>query len=122
MGEAPASIDWENAQVKGGTAIVPLSGDASKAWSRRFEGVAALLARNDGGWAEIGLKKQAITIIRLRPGSEDDLRHFLESVVVQVNSELAPDPEQQASEPDDPQAAQDEQMAERLRSFSAQRD
>jgi hypothetical protein len=122
MAETPASIDWENAQVKDGTAIVPLSGDASKAWSQRFEGVAALLARNDGGWAEIGLKRQTITITQLRPGSEDDLRHFLESVVVQVNSELVPDPEQQTSEPDDPQAAQDEQMAERLRSFSARRD
>ncbi|HEV7529760.1 MAG TPA: hypothetical protein VGO29_12760 [Solirubrobacteraceae bacterium] len=122
MAETPASIDWENAEVKEGTATVPLSGDASKAWNQRFEGVAALLARNDGGWSEIALKKQTIAITQLRPGSEDDLRHFLESVVVQVNSELAPDPEQQTSEPDDPQAAQDEQMAERLRSFSARRD
>jgi hypothetical protein len=53
--------------------------------------------------------------------AEPDLRHFLESIVVQVNSELAPAEEQRPDEaaiPTDPQEAADREMTETVRSFA----
>jgi hypothetical protein len=113
-------IDWQGADVKDGTVELPLTGQASDAWSEGFKGVLALLEQRDGGWGQISLTKKAIKVAQLRPGSEDDLRHFLQSIVVQVNTQLAPEPDAQANERDDPQAARDDQMAEKLRSFAAQ--
>jgi hypothetical protein len=122
MAEKPREIDWAGAEVKHGSVVLPLSGEPSKAWSDRFGGVLALLAQNTGAWGEVRLTKKAIAVADLAPGAEDDLRHFLESIVVQVNSELAVKPDQvgaNASQTADPRAAGDEQMAERLRSFAA---
>ena len=63
-------------------------------------------------------------VAELQPGAEDDLRHFLESVVTQVNSELSEEPDERAAQATqdeaDPQAAQDTESADRLRSFSGE--
>jgi hypothetical protein len=119
MAETPREIDWQGAEVKDGTVVLPLTGGSSRAWSKRFDGVLALLAQSNGRWGDVSLKKQALEVADVTPGAEDDLRHFLESIVVQVNAELAPEPDEQRGAPEDPQAARDEQMAEKLRSFSA---
>lgn len=121
MTAKPREIDWDGAEVKNATVVLPLSGAASKAWSERFESVLALLAQGSSRWGQVSVTKRAVKVSELSSGSEDDLRHFLESIVAQVNAELAPRPDEQASQPKNPQAAQDEQMAERLRAFSAPR-
>jgi hypothetical protein len=120
MAEQKREIDWAGAEVQGGALTVPLTGGASKAWNERFNGVLRLLERSNGGWGEVKLAKKAIEVSDLQAGSEADLRHFLESVVVQVNSELAP-AEQPSSDPDepvDPQQRTDREMTETLRSFA----
>lgn len=121
MGDRTREIDWATAEVSGGDVVVELTGDASKAWGERFEGVLALLAQSGARWGETTVTKKAIKVSSLQAGAEEDLRHFLASVVVQVNSELAPELGDAAGgEPADPQAAQDTDMAEKLRSFSEQ--
>ena len=81
-----------------------------------------LQAQASGAWGEIALTKKAIKVADVPPGAEDDLRHFLESVVVQVNAELAPEPDAHAPEPQDAQARQDAEMSQKLRGFAADED
>jgi hypothetical protein len=113
-------IDWANAEVHDGALTAPLSGSASKAWREHFNGVLRLLEHSNGVWGEVKLTKKAIEVGDLRAGSEADLRHFLESIVVQVNAELAPaeQPSSDAQEPVDPEQRADREMTETVRSFA----
>jgi hypothetical protein len=123
MADNRREIDWGAAEVTADATVLPLTGDAAKDWSARFEAVVTLLGNGgSGAWGEISLTKKAIKVAALAPGAEDDLRHFLESVVVQVNSELSAETGEQSDEPQDPQAAQDAEMTEKLRTFSGQED
>src|SRR3954452_20070680 len=123
MADQRREIDWSGAQVSAGSATLPLTGDASKRWSERFIAVVALLAQKGSArWGEVKLAKKAVTVAELQPGAEDDLRHFLDSVVTQVNSELSDEPDEKTAQAKqdgaDPQAAQDAEVADRLRSFA----
>lgn len=84
----PRQIDWASAEVREGTLSVELTGSASKGWSKQFDGVLRLLEQTGGGWEEISLRKKGIEVSAVRAGSEEELRHFLESLVLQVNSDL----------------------------------
>lgn len=125
MADGRREIDWAGAQVSDGSVTLPLSGDAPKEWTERFGAVVALLAQKGSSrWGAVKASKKAVKVAELQPGAEDDLRHFLESVVAQVNSELSDEPDAQAAqtarEQQDPQAAQDAESTERLRSFAAE--
>lgn len=85
-------IKWSTAAVEDGALSIELTGSGSKDWKRRFVGVLALLAHGHGEWGEVRLTKRGIRVIAVHPGSESDLRHFLESLVMQANSDLPPDP------------------------------
>ena len=76
--------------MHGGVLKVPLSGSASKPWSEHFGAVLRLLDRSKQTWDGVSLTKKAVEVRGLQPGAEADVRHFLESIVMQVNSELAP--------------------------------
>lgn len=112
-------IDWASAEVRAGVLTVRLSGSASKA-SKDFEGVLRLLDQGHGGWGKVSLAKKAIEVAALQPGSESQLHHFLESVVVQVNAELVPAAEQPEEDPtpSDPREQADREMTEALRAFA----
>jgi hypothetical protein len=114
------TIDWAGAEVQRGTLTAPLTGGASKAWREHFGGVLRLLEHSNGGWGKVELAKKAIEVADVQAGSEADLRHFLESIVVQVNAELAPaeDPPGKADAPADPQQRADREMTETVRSFA----
>lgn len=117
MADKRREIDWASAEVQDGTVVVALTGKASKAWSESFAGVLRLLGHGTGDWGEISLEKNALSVERLQPQAERDLRHFLEAVVVQVNSELAEPVSETQAEPADPQELEDEEMTATLRSF-----
>jgi hypothetical protein len=85
------AIDWASADVHEGEVTVELTGKASKAWREHFAAVVRLLSPGSSAWGEVKLVKRAVVVEAVRPGVEDELRHFLESVVVQVNAEVAPD-------------------------------
>lgn len=125
MADKRREIDWSGAQVDDGSVTLPLSADAPKDWSERFAAVVALLAQKGSArWGDVKVTKKAVKVADLQPGGEDDLRHFLASVVAQVNSELSDEADaqagQQAQDQPDPRAAQDAESAERLRSFAGE--
>jgi hypothetical protein len=87
-------IEWESAEVDGGTLTVKLSEAASKEWRDRAAGVAEVLAeRGRGRWGDVKVKKDTIRVAGLSEGEESDVRHFLESVVLEANSVLGGDDE-----------------------------
>jgi hypothetical protein len=115
-------IDWSSAEVHGGDVTVDLAHKVSKQCRERFEAVRALLGESSGGWDDVRLAKRTIHVRGLQPGEEHELRHFLDSVVVQVNAELpASDGEAEAEEarrPSDRAAIVDAEMTATLRSFA----
>jgi hypothetical protein len=116
------SIDWGSADVEAATLTVELTGASSKAWTRRFESVLALLETTHSRWGEVRLKSKSVQVAAVQPGTETELRHFLESIVLQVNSEL-PQPQEaqqdtQRETPADEQAQADRQMSAAFKAFA----
>ncbi len=114
-------IDWSSAEIEDTALRITLTGRSSKAFRQRFESVLALLGTTHGRWGETHLTKDGIEVSDVQPGAETELRHFLESVVLEVNSEL-PEPERGAGDADDAQieeaARADRQMATAFRAFA----
>ena len=119
----PVQIDWASAQIEDARLTLALTGPASKAWKARFESVLALLDTSHRSWGEVRLTKKRIRVADPEEGSESELRHFLESIVLQVNSDTEPGaPERDALEDEnDDEAGADEQMARTFRGFAAER-
>jgi len=119
----PRQIEWDSAQMHDGALTVGLTGTSSKPWSTRFEGVLALLDTPHKNWGDVKVTKRAVKVADVQPGSESELRHFLESVVLQANSDTAPGPAEQgldseAGGEDEHHSDPDEQMAAAFRSFA----
>jgi hypothetical protein len=114
-------IDWANVAVRDGSLSVRLTGDVPKGWDKDFKVVLALLGKGSDGWGEINVNKKAIEVANVRQGSEGDLRHLLESVLLQVNADLQGD-HAQADEQggQDPVQQADDAMAETFRGFAVQ--
>jgi hypothetical protein len=111
-------LNWAQASVEDSRLTIPLDGKAPKEWKQRFENTIRLLGR--GEWGEVKLKKDGVHVEEVTPGTEDKVRHYLESVVAQANApEEAeqPEPDEDGeSEPEGPDA----EMTERFRSFAEQ--
>src|ERR1700744_271607 len=87
----PRQIEWASAVFEEGALTVGLSGKRSKEWSGRFATVLSLLAVHHQDWGEVQQTKDQIRVADVREGTESDLRHFLESVVLQANSDVEPE-------------------------------
>jgi hypothetical protein len=119
MAAEQRQIEWGSAEIEDGTLTVQVAGASSKAWKARFESVLALLDTPHSGWEEVSLTKKAIKVSGVQKGSEAELRHFLESAVLQANTDTAPDAPPHDNEGDEESDA-DEQMAQTFRSFAAE--
>jgi hypothetical protein len=84
----PRRIDWGSAEIEGDVLTVQLTGEAVKGWAKDLAGVLALLEQSNQRWGAVRIAKHEITVAEVQEGAEGDLRHFLESVVLQVNSDL----------------------------------
>jgi hypothetical protein len=115
------NVDWGSAEVEDATLTVELTGASSKAWKQRFKGVLALLETPHSRWGEVHLNRKAIQVADVQPGAETELRHFLESIVLQVNSELPPPEEPEQEEEQETRveeaAKADRQMTAAFRAF-----
>jgi hypothetical protein len=120
----PRHIDWASAQIEEGTLTVELTGRGSKAWKARFENVLALLDTPHSKWSEVRLNKNAVRVDGLQQGSEPELRHLLESIVLQANSDTQPEPPEVDAETDDDREGPDadERMTATFRAFAQQRE
>lgn len=109
-------IDWGSARVRDGRLSVKLSGSSSSDWKRHFESVLALLGARNGEWGDVHLTDKHIKVADLRPGTETEVRHFLESIVVQANSDCEPDAPKREDKGE--HAAADERMTTVFRGFA----
>lgn len=120
----PRHIDWASAQIEDGTLAVELIGKGSKAWKARFENVLALLDTPHTTWGEVRLHKSTVKVAGVQQGGEPELRHFLESVVLQANSDTQPEAPEDDAEGDDAggEPDVDEQMTATFKMFAQQQE
>jgi hypothetical protein len=116
------NIDWGSAEIEAATLTVELTGPSSKAWRQRFESVLALLETSHSSWGAVHLGKSRIRVAEVRQGAEHELRHFLESIVLQVDSELSqtekPEEDAEKETEVDQEAQADRQMTAAFRAFA----
>jgi hypothetical protein len=120
-------LDWSSAEVKDSKLTVPLEGELPDGWEDTFNTTVQLLG--GGSWGEIKLEEQKAEVSGLTPGSEEKLKHFLESVVLQANASSLGDEEEEPDDEDDDEqdeddgedaedSDEDKEMSERFRSFA----
>ena len=111
-------LDWSAAEVADRRLTVPLTEEAEEAWTAEFAWVAERLSGgNSATWGKVKASKKKVTVEGVEPGSEGDLRHFLESVVQQVNADQAESHGGDGGEGEDDDS-RDRQMTETFRSFA----
>jgi hypothetical protein len=115
------NLAWGSAEVEDGTLTVALEGDLAKDWKQSFERTVTLLG--DGEWGEVRLKKGVVQVSDVVPGTEDKLRHYLESIVTQANAahERRQAPEEQEGRTDEEPEGPDAEMTEHFRAFAEPR-
>ena len=107
------AIDWGSAEVHDGELTVRLSEDAPKRWRDRFEAVLARL----GGGEGVKAGKAKLTVAGVAPGREEDVRHLLDSAVLQANADLGEGDAEASSEPDEADE-RDRSMTRAFRAFA----
>jgi len=93
---AEVTLNWATSEVEDGKLTVDLDGEIPKGWRDSFEATVRLLGHGD--WGKVRVKKQAVRVSEVVPGSEE--KGALDS--------------SEPSGPDGPDA----EMAERFRSFA----
>jgi translation initiation factor 5B len=121
------TLDWSTAEVKDSKLTVQVEGDLPEGWEDTFTSTAKLLG--GGSWGEVKLEEQKAEVSGVTPGSEEKLKHFLESVVLQANSTHESDEEDEEEREEQDREDEDEdeeeresdsdkEMSERFRSFA----
>ena len=106
------ALDWGSASVEDSTLTVPVAGEVPKGWSKRLKRVVERLERPGSGWGAVKVTKNQLRVDAVSAGSEDDLHHFLESVVLQANTDLADE-----ESADDARSEEDQAMTDAFRAF-----
>lgn len=115
-------LDWSSAEVEGSDLTVAMEGGPSKTWMATFESTLRLLGHGD--WGEVRLRKGKLRVSDVTPGSEEKLRHHLESIVAQANAhekagdDDAPPPQDDAETDERQDDGPDAEMTARFRSFA----
>jgi hypothetical protein len=117
-GHQESALDWSSASVDDGRLTVPVIGDVPTGWTKRVQRVAERLGRSGSSWGAIKVTKKELRVEGVAPGSEHDLHHFLESVVLQANTDLRDDDD---DGPDDERSERDQEMTEAFRSLAIDR-
>jgi hypothetical protein len=118
-----ASINWATANVKNAKLTVELQGEMPSGWKSSFETTARLLG-GSGGWGAVSLSKKhkTVSVSDVAEGSEERLRHYLESVVEQANAaHPSKEPEDEQADDDtedDGDDGADAHMSDHFRSFA----
>jgi hypothetical protein len=80
------SIDWASAEVVDGKLTVGFDDKPPKDWTERFQAVIDRLSHPGNDWGAIKLAKGKLQVDEVQPGAESDLRHFLDSALLQTNA------------------------------------
>ena len=84
---AGIAIDWASAEVSDGRLTVAFTEKPPKDWTERLQEVIDRLAQHGTGWGSIEIAKKKLHVDAVQPGSEGDLRHHLESALLQANAD-----------------------------------
>jgi hypothetical protein len=119
-------LDWSTAEVTDSKLTVQVAGELPEGWKGTFNATVQLLG--GGSWGEITLKKHTAQVAGLTPGTEEKLKHFLESVVQQANASHHTEEEDQededresddeAEDDSERESDSDRDMSERFRAFA----
>lgn len=107
-------IDWSTAEVRDGELAVQLAGEPTKEWGEHVVAVVERLERHGGRWGDVKIAEDRLIVANVVPGSEADLRHFLEGAVQQANADHAPEP---GDDEDEGGSDSDREMTEAFRAF-----
>ena|SRR5947209_2810696 len=129
---AEPTLDWSTAEVKDSKLTVQVEGELPDGWENTFKATVQLLG--GGSWGEITLEDQKAQVSAASPGSEEKVKHFLESVVLQANTTHQADEQddqdgdeqgerdREEDEGSKQESDSDKEMSERFRSFAEDRD
>ncbi len=106
-------IDWAEATVDGGQLAAPLVGEPAKEWADRVASVIDRLHAGSG-WGAIKVTNKKVAVADVTAGAEQDLRHLLESAVLQANADFAA-PEEDT---EDDRSDEDQRMTDAFREFA----
>ncbi len=80
------AIDWSTAEVREGELRVAFEQPASGPQRKRMTALVERLQRLGEPWSEIAVKRGRLVVSDVGDGAEDDVRHFLESLVLEANA------------------------------------
>jgi hypothetical protein len=109
-------IDWATAAVREGRLTVEIAGEPGGPWSDRLEEIVARLDRSGSAWGATSVKGSTLRVEAVAEGAEADLRHLLESAVLQANAEFAPGDDDESD--DDGGSDEDRAMTAAFRAFA----
>jgi hypothetical protein len=115
MADDDPGIDWSSASVDDGRLTVAFGGRQSSEWIERVQDVLERLGRPSRRWGAIEVGKKRLRVDAVTPGAEADLRHFLESAVLQATADV---PVEDEDDSDGERSDADQQMTETFRSFA----
>ena len=108
-------FDWASATVDDGELTVPVLGTPPRGWAKALRHVIDRLERTGHGLGGVKVSTKQVTVGDVSAGSEADVRHFLESAVLQVNADLVADEE---TDTERERSGSDQQMTDAFRSFA----
>jgi hypothetical protein len=112
----PIAIDWSTAQVRERELRVAFAEPISKPERERMTVLVRRLERPGEPWKTIAVKKTQLIVGEIADGAEDAVRHFLESLLLEVNAATADD---DADGADREQVdKRDQRMTDAFRSFA----
>ncbi len=113
------ALAWDEAEVHDGELQLGLTADAPRGWAARFRLLLARLgADGEGRWGRISVSRHELKVADVAEGCEGEVRHLLESVLLQVNTDFAPDGERREAEPSAEEQL-DARLTETFRGFAS---
>jgi hypothetical protein len=113
-------IEWDSAEVSDAQLRVALGGEIPKRWAKRFAEVVDRLGHDsEDRWGAVKVAKGEIAVHDLHEGCEADLRHQLESALLQANADLGAGRDERAQVDDaNPEQQRDGRMTAAFREFA----
>jgi hypothetical protein len=117
----PIEIDWSTASVRDGRLTVAFTDKPSAEWSERLDQVIERLQRPGVGWGAINVSKKRLRVDAVEPGAESDLRHLIDSAVLQANADRERDEDDERDVERSERSERDQAMTDAFRSFAPDR-
>jgi hypothetical protein len=119
MAEDEVTIDWGAASVEDGRLTVPLAGEPPPGFKSALAHVIERLSRGGSAWGEIKVGKARVRVDDVGAGAESDLRHFLEAAVLQANTDVRAEDDEDESGSGGERSEPDQAMTDAFRGFAA---